>query len=421
MTTVILFVVLLLLLLVVVWLHYFKQQNVQTFDENTRDDTNVNLYHEHKAEIEADFEQGKIDEENYQYLSQELDKSLLQDVQENQQRQEVFEEKSLSVAWPIAISVFVLVFSFALYGKIGAFEQLSQPQQVSAQAQMAQEEMARQQETLNRVNGLKQQVANEPQNADAWYSLGQALVGVGDFTGALAAFEKVEEIDGAHADIFGAMAQASYYRDNQQITPQVQGFIDKALALDGQDPSTNILLGMHAFMGQDYAKAVKHWQGVIDSGRSNVNTQALQEALNEAKSRLSLTGEVPPQSDDTVTGPQLTLNVSIGDDVMAELIQEDDKSVFIYAIASNGPRMPLAAVKVLASDLPATILLNDSQAMTPQMKLSMFEQVDVFAVISQDGNVGIKPGDYQAVVRNIETKSSEALDVVIDTKVEAQE
>lgn len=418
MSTVITLVVLLLLVLVIVWLHFFRQQQVDGFDQNVRDDTNVTLYHEHKAEIEADFAQGKIDQENYDYLTQELDKSLLQDVQENQQHEEVFEQKSLSIIWPVSISLFVLIFSFALYDKIGAFDQLSQPQQISQQDQFAQEEAARQQETLSRVADLREQISQNPNNADTWYSLGQALVGVGDFNGAIAAFAKVEEIDGPHADIYGAMAQATYYRENQEITPAVQALIDKALALDPLDPSTNIMLGMDSFMNQEYAKAIQYWQPVIDSGRSNVNAQALQEAVNEAKNRLSLTGgEVNDAEQAPVVGPELTLEVSIGEAAMAELIQQEDRAVFIYAIASDGPKMPIAAVKVFASDLPATIVLNDSQAMMPQMKLSMFEKVHVFAVISQDGTPGVKPGDYQAVVRDIQVASGEPLDVIIDEKV----
>lgn len=419
MTTVIALVVLLLLILIIVWAHFFRQQQVTSFDQNVRDNTNVNLYHEHKAEIEADFEQGKIDQENYQYLTQELDKSLLQDVQENQQHQEVFEQKQLSIIWPVSISLFILVFSFALYNKIGAFEQLSQPQQVNVQEQMEQDERARQQETLTRVAQLRQQISEEPNNADAWYSLGQALVGLGDFNGAIAAFAKVEEIDGPHADIYGAMAQATYYRDNQEITAESQVLIDKALALDPLDPSTNILLGMHSFMHQEYAQAIKYWQPIIDSGRSNVNSQALQEAVNEAKNRLALTGQQSQPIEQTIpdNGVQLSLNVTIGDNVMSELIQQEDKAVFIYAIASSGPKMPIAAVKVFASDLPATIVLNDSQAMMEQMKLSMFEKVHVFAVISQDGTPGVKPGDYQAVIRDIVVADNKLLDVVIDEKV----
>ena len=42
-------------------------------------------------------------------------------------------------------------------------------------------------------NELKTQTENEPQISDVWYALGQALVGVGDFDGALEAFDRVRQ------------------------------------------------------------------------------------------------------------------------------------------------------------------------------------------------------------------------------------
>ena len=101
---------------------------------------------------------------------------------------------------------------------------------------------------------------------------------------------------------------------------------------------------------------------------------------------------------------------------MQEQLQNgDDKVVFIYAIASNGPRMPLAAVKLKTSDLPITIVLDDSQAMTPQMRLSSVNKVNIYAVVSMQGSVGIKPGDFKAEVLKVDTmkKSPIAMEISI--------
>ena len=69
-------VVFLLLILVVVWGHFLRSNQTKLAPvENLRDETNVRLYHEHKAEIEKDYQKGNVDEENYQYLLSELEKS----------------------------------------------------------------------------------------------------------------------------------------------------------------------------------------------------------------------------------------------------------------------------------------------------------------------------------------------------------
>ena len=102
------------LLLSIVWLPFYKssKQSTDSVNNNLRDETNVELYKEHKAEIEKDFSDGAIDEENYQYLLTELDNSLLQDIaaSENKTASPV-NSKQFSVLWPISLSLFIIAFS----------------------------------------------------------------------------------------------------------------------------------------------------------------------------------------------------------------------------------------------------------------------------------------------------------------------
>lgn len=405
-----------ILMLVIIWAHFISQNRQKNIVDNQfRDETNVRLYHEHKAEIENDFEIGGLDEESYQYLKTELDQSLLQDIEDNSK--EASEDKvptaRLSIIWPIAMSIFVLVFSGYLYTSQGAYELIANTPKVQA----GHEALDAEQQMLVQIQKLKTITEQEPKNTDAWYSLGQALVGVAEFDQALEAFDRVISIDGVQADLFGAKAQASYYKNDQRITEDVRTYIDKALALDAKDPSTNILLGMDQFVSKNYQRAIDYWQVVIDDSRPSVNLDALRGAVLEAKNRLSLTdGKTGTNSDSA--GPQLSLHVSVSEKIIEKLNQGEDRVVFIYAIPADGSRMPLAAVKVNASDLPLDIVLNDSRAMTPQAKLSDVKQVNLFAIISQSGGVGIKSGDYKGEIKNISISHTEKIDLIIDHLVE---
>jgi len=407
-----------LLLLVIIWAHFINQNKQQAkIDNSFRDETNIRLYHEHKAEIEKDFQHGALDEESYQYLIAELDQSLLQDIEDNSKEaaQGVVKTAVMPITWPAVISLFILVFSGYFYSQKGSFDLILN----TPKAQVGHEVLDEQQQAVVQIQKLKQMTEQQPQNADAWYSLGQALVGIGEFDDALAAFDEVIAIDGDHADLFGAKAQATYYRDNQKMTPEVLSLIDKALALDARDPSTNILLGMDSFVNKRYQKAIEHWQLVVDEGRSSVNLDALKAAINEAKSRLSLTGNTSSDSETSVAGPQLKLHVSISDDINDKLNQNEDKVVFIYAIPTEGARIPVAAIKVKVSDLPLDVVLNDATAMTPQAKISDFEQVHVYAIISNSGSAGIKPGDYKAEANSIRVDQPAPVKLVISSIVEA--
>jgi cytochrome c-type biogenesis protein CcmH len=58
-----------------------------------------------------------------------------------------------------------------------------------------------------------------------------------------------------------------------------------------------------------------------------------------------------------------------------------------------GSRMPLAAVRLRASDLPVKFVLDDSLSMNPQSPISAAAEVEVEARISKSGLAKAEPGD----------------------------
>ncbi|NMP30262.1 c-type cytochrome biogenesis protein CcmI [Thalassotalea sp. M1531] len=408
-------IVFVLLLLAVIWWHYLSSAkgDAESLSGESREHTNISLYKEHKAEIEKDYAEGNIDQENYEYLLAELDKSLLQDIEQSKQEQETQEKSShrMSVLWPVGLSIFVIAFSVLLYSKQGAYKQLAEPQAAMSDHSHQDDQTA----MHSQLDRIKKALEENPNDPDALYSLAQLYISAGEFEQAISAFDKVIAIEGEHADLIGAKAQATYYAANQKITPEVQALIDKALAINPNDPSTNILLGMHHFIEQSYQQAIDYWQKVADTGSEAVNVDALKEAITEAKSRMALTNG--NQGEEAVTGPQINVAVELGEEVLEKLIQGEDKVVFIYAVPAEGGRMPLAAVKLMASDLPTQVVLNDSRAMTPEMKLSGFEQVNIYAVVSKLGGAGIKSGDYKAEINNVSVNTTDIIQLKIDTIV----
>jgi cytochrome c-type biogenesis protein CcmH len=89
---------------------------------------------------------------------------------------------------------------------------------------------------------------------------------------------------------------------------------------------------------------------------------------------------------------QLTLRVDISAELRTQAAPET--AVFVYAKAMQGPPMPLAVKRLQLKDLPITLSLSDSDAMTPSMKLSSFDQVVVGARVSMSGNPVAQSGDF---------------------------
>jgi cytochrome c-type biogenesis protein CcmH len=425
----------LILLLLMVWRPFFKQKTQDVLvDSSLRDETNVRLYHEHKKEIEKDYGVGGIDEENYQYLLAELDKTLLQDIESTSKEVKVaINARSYSPFWPLGLSLFIIIFSVALYNKQGSYKLITElPSGHGQQEAMSQEKMLeqRENEAIAHIKKLQKHIESNPEDSEAWYNLGQTYVALGGFDEAVAAFIQVINIEGEHADVFGAIAQSLYYKNNQKISVQVQGYIDKALALDINDPSTNILLGMHNFIGENYQEAITYWQRVIKSSSQGVNIAALKEAVAEANNRLGNTSSKPASSasansttspsdeSQSIAGPKLKVSVRLSDELTKQLEKGEDRVVFIYAVPTNGQRMPLAAVKMKLSDLPTVIVLNNSQAMSPDNNLASVEKVHVYAIVSMQGGVGIKPGDFKAEALGIDVDRTNTLELIVNTLVE---
>ena len=74
-----------------------------------------------------------------------------------------------------------------------------------------------------------------------------------------------------------------------------------------------------------------------------------------------------------------------------------DDTVYVFARAAQGPRMPLAVIRRKVSELPFSFSLDDTMAMTPDLKLSGFPQVVVVARISASGLANPQKGELEAV------------------------
>ena len=85
----------------------------------------------------------------------------------------------------------------------------------------------------------------------------------------------------------------------------------------------------------------------------------------------------------TVSGARLKGNVSLSSSAQEIVLPTD--TVFVFARASEGPPMPVAALQRPASELPFDFVLSDGQSMSADAMLSSVETVTVTARVSRSG------------------------------------
>ncbi len=90
-----------------------------------------------------------------------------------------------------------------------------------------------------------------------------------------------------------------------------------------------------------------------------------------------------------------------------------DDVVFIFARAVDGPRMPLAALRARAADLPLDFVLDDSHAVMPGSNLSSAQQVRIEVRVSKSGQAAPGKGDLTGKSAAVKPGAS-GLRIVVD-------
>ena len=261
------------------------------------------------------------------------------------------------------------------------------------------EEQAARKQIEGMVDKLAQRLKEKPDDATGWLMLGRSYSVLGRFDDALPAYAKAVALRGNDASMLADYADALAVKNNGQATSETDALVARALAADPKHLKALALAGTSAFERGDYAGAVRYWETMAQGlPPESPDTPRLQASLAEARKRGGLATSPAPTAPPPVAaaataaaGTSVSGTVTLAAALAAKASPTD--TVFIYARAAQGPRMPLAVFRAQVKDLPITYQLDDSMAMAPTAKISGVAQVVVSARISKSGNAIPQPGD----------------------------
>ncbi|MFK8332972.1 c-type cytochrome biogenesis protein CcmI [Pseudomonas sp. BJa5] len=336
--------------------------------EEDRTALNVALYQERVAELSAQQAAGVLDEAQLAKGRDEAARELLADT-ENAEPQRL---GRLGKPLPLLAAVLVPLMGLGLYLHFGASEEVALTQEF-ANAPHSMEEM---------TTRLERAVEAQPDSAEGLYFLGRAYMAQERPADAAKVFEKAANLAGRQPELLGQWAQALYFANGKQWSEQLQGLTDEALKADPNEVTSLGLLGIAAFESEHYQQAIDYWNRLlVQLPEGDASRAALQGGIERARDKLKAgEGKTAPA---VAAGPRLKVRVELAA-ALKDKVKPDD-TVFIFARASAGPPMPLAAKRVTVAQLPVEVELSDSDAMMPSMKLSSFPEVQLVARVSRAG------------------------------------
>ncbi|QLF94554.1 c-type cytochrome biogenesis protein CcmI [Pseudomonas sp. ABC1] len=356
---------LLLLALAFLLLPILRGRRAQTEEDRTA--LNVALYQERLAELEAQRSAGTLSDAQSEAGRADAARELLGDTEQTSGPRSA----TLGKAAPLLAALLVPLLGLGLYLHWGASDRLQLTRQFAEPPRTAAEMLER----------LEAAVKVQPDSAEAWYFLGRTYMSQERAVDAVPAFGKAVELAGRDPQLLGQWAQAQYFASERTWTPGLQALADEALQGDANEVTTLGLLGIAAYEEKRYADAVGFWQRLVAVlPADDPSRLAIEGGIARARQEM---GE-PVEAQAPAVTLSLRIEVSLSESLRAN-VQPGD-SLFVFARAAQGPAIPLAAKRLTAADLPASLTLGDEDAMMPQLKLSNFDEVQLVARISRDGN-----------------------------------
>ncbi|MDV6341413.1 c-type cytochrome biogenesis protein CcmI [Nitrosomonas sp. Is24] len=385
------------------------------------DAVNITVYRDQIAELDRDLENDILSREQYDRSKQELQQRMLQDVTERDKPVIGKNKKIRNIVLSTFIALTLPLAAISLYLVIGDTRGLlPQAQLANATQQMNRDggnAPSGHDNFSSVLDNLIARLNNNPEDIEGWIMLGRTYAIMGRYAEAGNTYAKLVELIPDSPQILSDYADVLAMKNQGSLSGKPAELIYEALRIDPKYPKALALAGTIEFEQERYTQAAEYWEKLLEGiPADSPLAQSVKDSIAEAKLLASGGKPAAPEqpvkvaeskqeasaqpvekavSSDSPAATSLSVSgqVSISSDLATKVSGND--TLFIYARAKSGPKMPLAILRLKASDLPATFTLTDDMAMTPTMKMSSFPEVVIEARISKSGQAFTASGDLQ--------------------------
>lgn len=398
-------------------------------DAAARRTSTLAILREQAAQLDAELASGQLDAEQHRAAREDIERRVLEEADvagstTHTTATNAAAERPWKSAWLLGLGVPLLVGT--IYSRVGSPQAIDAPPPPPVASLGADNVTDAQVEEL--VTKLATAMEQKPDDLAGWTLLARTYAVLQRYTEASKAYARASALAPNDAQLLADHADVLAMLQGQKISGEPARLVTRALQIDPKNLKALALAGGAAYEAGQYPQAIEYWTLARQlSPPDTPFSENLDRSLVDA--RRALQGGEPgaPASAETATaatgtttqaaptapGPAHVAGVVSLSPALAAKVAPGD-TVFIFARAAEGPRMPLAILRRTVADLPISFTLDDAMAMSPAMKLSNFPVVVVGARVSKSGNALPSPGDLSGQVTGVKL-GAEGLQIVIDT------
>lgn len=387
------------------------QAKQTTNSEDIQQQQNLDLYHQREQEIAA----SEYTDEEKQQLKLELDRELIASDTGSNLSDNGAERSSIRFAVTFVLFLLMMSGSVALYQKLGAQQDI----RLTYLLNQSQQRNLTGAEQGELKQGLADITSEQPDQLDWQYIYAQISSAENDFATTAKTYESIlqhlpEEAMKDRAATQIMWLQAKYYSE-KAVTKEMYSIVNQALEIMPDHQQGLGLAGIFAAEQQDFLAALTYWKKLWLALPASPEATSIEKGIRQIAERYEAdTGQQYDLS--WMKRLQVIVNVSIADHLKAKLSGNEMVFILAKAVSREGaPKAPLAVTRILVSQLPIQVALNDGLAMAPDLIISAYPEVDVVARISLSGQPMAQAGDFEGKIRQVKvTDDNKVLQLVID-------
>lgn len=355
------------------------------------------VYRERLQEINADLMSSRIDADSYAVLKIELDRTLLADsaiAAETGRAQRPVRGLALAVLVLLPVAAFALYLGLFLNPRVATDldNQIALApviDQVLAGQEPAADSAGHSLQDFMRA--LQRRVQQDPDNADAWMTLGIGYLQARDMGPAKIALARAAELRPDDIQVVMTYVQATIMGQQGPMDPMARALLGRILKAEPDHQGALLMLGLGSLRADDQATArevLGHLQALRAAGAGDGDTAADRQIA-------SLLLEAGDPAAVAAAGVAFPIEVTVAPALARKIPAE--ATLFIFARNPDGPPMPVAVIRRPVGQFPLRVMLTDADSLQPDRLLSQQKALILQARISRSGNATPSPGDWEAV------------------------